>query len=130
MILDILSQHPASRIQLVKHLPELTDGGSLMHTGVVVEMPFSNGGLSTHSFQSPGHVADFLVKKSVWAIGGDGWAYDIGFGGLDHVLASGLNINVLVLDTEVYSNTGGQMSKATPRGSTAQFADAGMSQPK
>ena len=76
------------------------------------------------------NVADFLVKKSIWAIGGDGWAYDIGFGGLDHVLASGQNINVLVLDTEVYSNTGGQMSKATPRASTAQFAAAGKSQPK
>jgi len=71
------------------------------------------------------NVADFLVNKSVWVIGGDGWAYDIGFGGLDHVLASGMNINVLVLDTEVYSNTGGQMSKATPRGSIAQFAAAG-----
>jgi pyruvate-ferredoxin/flavodoxin oxidoreductase len=66
-----------------------------------------------------------LVKKSVWIVGGDGWAYDIGFGGLDHVLASGRNVNVLVLDTEVYSNTGGQMSKATPRGATARFAAAG-----
>jgi len=70
-------------------------------------------------------VADYLVKKSVWIIGGDGWAYDIGYGGLDHVLASGKNVNVLVLDTEVYSNTGGQMSKSTPRGSTAKFAAAG-----
>ncbi len=70
-------------------------------------------------------VADFLVKKSVWIIGGDGWAYDIGFGGLDHVLASGKNVNMLVLDTEVYSNTGGQMSKATPRGSIAKFAAGG-----
>ncbi len=74
--------------------------------------------------------ADFLVNKSVWIIGGDGWAYDIGFGGLDHVLASGMNINILVLDTEVYSNTGGQMSKATPRASTAQFAAAGKPRPK
>ena len=70
-------------------------------------------------------VADYLVEKSVWTIGGDGWAYDIGFGGLDHVLASGKNINVLVLDTEIYSNTGGQMSKATPLGAIAQFAAAG-----
>ncbi len=70
-------------------------------------------------------VADYLIKKSVWALGGDGWAYDIGYGGLDHVMASGRDINVLVLDTEVYSNTGGQMSKATPRGATAQFAAAG-----
>jgi pyruvate-ferredoxin/flavodoxin oxidoreductase len=75
-------------------------------------------------------IADFLVKKSVWVIGGDGWAYDIGYGGLDHVMASGKNVNVLVLDTEVYSNTGGQMSKATPRGATAQFAAAGKPMPK
>ncbi len=70
-------------------------------------------------------VADSLVKKSVWAVGGDGWAYDIGYGGLDHVLASGKNVNILVLDTEVYSNTGGQASKATPRGAVAKFAEAG-----
>jgi pyruvate-ferredoxin/flavodoxin oxidoreductase len=70
-------------------------------------------------------LADFLVKKSVWILGGDGWAYDIGYGGLDHVLASGRNVNILVLDTEVYSNTGGQSSKATPRGAVAKFAAAG-----
>ncbi|MGX9726202.1 MAG: pyruvate:ferredoxin (flavodoxin) oxidoreductase [Candidatus Electronema sp. VV] len=70
-------------------------------------------------------VADYLVKKSVWCFGGDGWAYDIGYGGLDHVLASGENINILVLDTEVYSNTGGQMSKSTPRAAVAQFAAGG-----
>jgi pyruvate-ferredoxin/flavodoxin oxidoreductase len=70
-------------------------------------------------------LADYLVKKSVWIVGGDGWAYDIGYGGLDHVLASGRNVNVLVLDTEVYSNTGGQMSKSTPRGAVAKFAAAG-----
>ena len=75
-------------------------------------------------------MADILVKKSVWIVGGDGWAYDIGFGGLDHVLASGRNVNVLVLDTEVYSNTGGQMSKATPRGAVAKFAAAGKPMPK
>jgi pyruvate-ferredoxin/flavodoxin oxidoreductase len=68
---------------------------------------------------------DYLVDKSVWCIGGDGWAYDIGYGGLDHVLASGKNINMLVLDTEVYSNTGGQASKSTPLGAVAQFASAG-----
>jgi pyruvate-ferredoxin/flavodoxin oxidoreductase len=70
-------------------------------------------------------VADSLVRRSVWIVGGDGWAYDIGFGGLDHVLGSGMNVNVLVLDTEVYSNTGGQMSKATPRGAVAKFATGG-----
>ncbi|MGH7145679.1 MAG: pyruvate:ferredoxin (flavodoxin) oxidoreductase [Planctomycetota bacterium] len=70
-------------------------------------------------------VADNLVRRSVWIVGGDGWAYDIGFGGLDHALSTGLDINVLVLDTEVYSNTGGQASKATPRGATAKFAITG-----
>jgi pyruvate-ferredoxin/flavodoxin oxidoreductase len=75
-------------------------------------------------------VIDHLVRRSVWIVGGDGWAYDIGSGGLDHVLASGRNINVLVLDTEVYSNTGGQQSKATPLGAVAKFAAAGKTTPK
>ena len=75
-------------------------------------------------------LADSLVRKSVWIVGGDGWAYDIGFGGLDHVLASGRDINVLVLDTEVYSNTGGQASKATQRGAVARFAASGKGTPK
>ena len=75
-------------------------------------------------------IADMLVRKSVWILGGDGWAYDIGYGGLDHVLASGRDVNALVLDTEVYSNTGGQMSKSTPRGAVAKFAAAGKPAPK
>jgi pyruvate-ferredoxin/flavodoxin oxidoreductase len=70
-------------------------------------------------------IADALVKKSVWIVGGDGWAYDIGYGGLDHVMASGQNVNILVLDTEVYSNTGGQASKSTPMGAVAKFAAGG-----
>ncbi|MBI4841000.1 MAG: pyruvate:ferredoxin (flavodoxin) oxidoreductase [candidate division NC10 bacterium] len=87
-------------------------------------------GLRTREAKDLQSLADALVKKSVWIIGGDGWAYDIGFGGLDHVLASGHNVNVLVLDTEVYSNTGGQMSKATPRGAVAKFAAGGKPGPK
>jgi pyruvate-ferredoxin/flavodoxin oxidoreductase len=75
-------------------------------------------------------LADVLVKKSVWIMGGDGWAYDIGYGGLDHVLASGRNVNILVLDTEVYSNTGGQASKSTPRAAVARFAAQGKGMPK
>lgn len=75
-------------------------------------------------------LADYLVRKSVWIIGGDGWAYDIGYGGLDHVLASGRDVNILVLDTEVYSNTGGQRSKATPLGAIAKFAAGGKESPK
>ncbi len=76
------------------------------------------------------NMAQYLVKRSVWIIGGDGWAYDIGYGGLDHVLASGKNVKVLVMDTEVYSNTGGQMSKATPLGAVAKFAAGGKPMPK
>ena len=75
-------------------------------------------------------IADLLVKKSVWIVGGDGWAYDIGYGGLDHVIASGKNVNLLVLDTEVYSNTGGQASKSTPRAAVAKFAAGGKPGPK
>jgi pyruvate-ferredoxin/flavodoxin oxidoreductase len=86
--------------------------------------------LEEEASPSPAHrrlllLADELVPKVVWIVGGDGWAYDIGFGGLDHVLASGRNVNLLVLDTEVYSNTGGQSSKATPRGAAAKFSTAG-----
>ena len=75
-------------------------------------------------------LADYLAEKVVWIVGGDGWAYDIGYGGLDHVLASGRNVNILVMDTEVYSNTGGQQSKATPLGAAAKFATAGKIRPK
>jgi len=88
-----------------------------------------NAGLKTW-LQNLHSLADYLVKKSVWIVGGDGWAYDIGYGGLDHVLASGRNVNVLVMDTEVYSNTGGQMSKATPLGAVAKFAAGGKPAPK
>jgi pyruvate-ferredoxin/flavodoxin oxidoreductase len=91
--------------------------------------------LRLHQIDSPDAkqllaLADLLVKKSVWIIGGDGWAYDIGYGGLDHVMASGRNVNILVLDTEVYSNTGGQASKSTPRGAVAKFAAGGKPGPK
>jgi pyruvate-ferredoxin/flavodoxin oxidoreductase len=81
--------------------------------------------MDSHDVRRLTKLADMLVKKSVWIIGGDGWAYDIGFGGLDHVIASGRDVNLLVLDTEVYSNTGGQMSKSTPRGAVARFAALG-----
>ncbi len=87
-------------------------------------------GIQTAEARDLEAVCDGLVRRSVWIIGGDGWAYDIGYGGLDHVLASGLNVNILVLDTEVYSNTGGQRSKATPLGAVARFAFAGKRTPK
>ena len=91
----------------------------------VIELKKKLAGINISEATALRSVADSLVKKSVWLIGGDGWAYDIGFGGLDHVLGSGRNVNVLVLDTEVYSNTGGQMSKATPRAAVAKFATGG-----
>lgn len=81
--------------------------------------------LATPAAEQLSAVAEYLIRRSVWIIGGDGWAYDIGFGGLDHVLSSGEDVNILVLDTEVYSNTGGQNSKATPRGAVAKFAAGG-----
>ncbi len=84
-----------------------------------------NGKSDTRKVRQLLSLADYLVRKSVWSFGGDGWAYDIGYGGLDHVLATGRNVNILVMDTEVYSNTGGQRSKATPLGSVAKFAAAG-----
>ncbi|MFO0981541.1 MAG: pyruvate:ferredoxin (flavodoxin) oxidoreductase [Planctomycetota bacterium] len=87
-------------------------------------------GVSTIAARRLDAIADYLVQKSVWIVGGDGWAYDIGFGGLDHVFSLGRNVNILVLDTEVYSNTGGQQSKATPLGAAAKFAVAGKATPK
>jgi len=81
--------------------------------------------LSSESAKELASIADSLIRRSLWIIGGDGWAYDIGFGGLDHVLASGTDVNILVLDTGVYSNTGGQASKATPRAAAAKFAANG-----
>ncbi len=87
-------------------------------------------GLNSPEAKQLSVLADMLVKKSVWIVGGDGWAYDIGYGGLDHLLASGRNVNLLVLDTEVYSNTGGQASKSTPRGAVAKFAAGGKPGPK
>jgi len=96
----------------------------------VVALKEKLAGVDTPEAKELMSVADALVKKCVWIVGGDGWAYDIGYGGLDHVLASGRNVNVLVLDTEVYSNTGGQMSKSTPRSAVAKFAAGGKPMPK
>lgn len=113
-VLDALLSNPQSTPQEIDtqrdNIKKLKDKAKILNTNLAKEL------LS---------VADYLVKRSVWIIGGDGWAYDIGYGGLDHVLASGRDVNVLVLDTEVYSNTGGQMSKATPLGAIAKFAAGG-----
>jgi pyruvate-ferredoxin/flavodoxin oxidoreductase len=111
--------------------PGVTDAGGIAESRkAVAEIRHKLAGVDTPEAQDLMTVVDALVKKSVWVVGGDGWAYDIGYGGLDHVLASGANVNLLVLDTEVYSNTGGQMSKATPRGAVAKFAAGGKSRPK
>ena len=113
---------------LVKELLEADqtkESGIAAQRERVSELKKKLAGLNTPEAARLLSSADSLVRKSVWLLGGDGWAYDIGFGGLDHVLASGRNVNVLVMDTEVYSNTGGQMSKATPRGAVAKFATGG-----
>ncbi len=102
-----------------------TESGIAAQRKRVAEVKRMIAGLETNEARDLMALADALVRKSVWLVGGDGWAYDIGFGGLDHVLGSGMNVNVLVLDTEVYSNTGGQMSKSTPRGAVAKFASGG-----
>ena len=98
-------------VQALLNADQSTEAGIREQRERVKALKAKLAGISTLEARDLTIVADTLVKKSVWAFGGDGWAYDIGYGGLDHVLASGRNINVLVLDTEVYSNTGGQMSK-------------------
>jgi pyruvate-ferredoxin/flavodoxin oxidoreductase len=107
-----------------------TEAGVIAQRERVEQLKQRFGALGSSEARNLAAVADTLVKKSVWGFGGDGWAYDIGYGGLDHVLASGANVNLLVLDTEVYSNTGGQASKATPIGAVAKFAFGGKSKPK
>jgi pyruvate-ferredoxin/flavodoxin oxidoreductase len=102
-----------------------TETGIFEQRARVAQLKEKLRGASTPETRDLLSLADSLVKKSVWILGGDGWAYDIGYGGRDHVLASGRNVNILVLDTEVYSNTGGQMSKSTPRGAVAKFAAGG-----
>jgi pyruvate-ferredoxin/flavodoxin oxidoreductase len=107
------------------HAEQVTETDIAAQRARVAELKERIADLNTPEALQLKSLADMLVKRSVWILGGDGWAYDIGYGGLDHVLASGRNVNVLVLDTQVYSNTGGQMSKATPRGAVAKFAAAG-----
>jgi pyruvate-ferredoxin/flavodoxin oxidoreductase len=119
--------------ELVKGLLEAdqsTEAGIKAQRDRVAVLKQKLAGIKSSEAYRLAAVADALVKKSIWIVGGDGWAYDIGYGGLDHVLASGYDVNVLVLDTEVYSNTGGQMSKATPRGAVAKFAAGGKPRPK
>ncbi len=116
---------PRELADAIKNADQSTNEGIEAQRARVKELKGLIGNCSCEVCRRLLAVADYLVKKSVWIVGGDGWAYDIGYGGLDHVIAMGKNVNLLVLDTEVYSNTGGQMSKSTPRGSTAKFAAGG-----
>jgi pyruvate-ferredoxin/flavodoxin oxidoreductase len=115
----------ADLVDSILNAPQLRESELHAQRERVDELKRRLASLSGPAVDDLGSVVDHLVRRSVWIIGGDGWAYDIGAGGLDHVLATGRNVNVLVLDTEMYSNTGGQMSKATPLGAVAKFAAAG-----
>ncbi|HUI88771.1 MAG TPA: pyruvate:ferredoxin (flavodoxin) oxidoreductase [Anaerolineales bacterium] len=117
-------------VDAILHADQTNEAGIDAQRGRVAELKQKLAASADTRAKDLISVADSLVKKSVWIIGGDGWAYDIGYGGLDHVLASGRNVNVLVLDTEVYSNTGGQASKSTPRAAVAKFAMSGKGLPK
>ncbi|HNS96911.1 MAG TPA: pyruvate:ferredoxin (flavodoxin) oxidoreductase [Polyangiaceae bacterium] len=121
---DIAKSHP-QLVEQIKNAVQIEEPEILEQRARVAELKKILATKSDPESKALLTLADYLVKKSIWIVGGDGWAYDIGYGGLDHVLASGRNVNVLVLDTEVYSNTGGQMSKATPVGAVAKFAAAG-----
>src|SRR5262249_54724513 len=110
--------------------PQLRESELAAQRDRIADLKQRIAGLAGPAAEDLRSVADDLVRRSVWIVGGDGWAYDIGAGGLYHVLASARNVNVLVLDTEVYSNTGGQASKATPLGAVAKFAAAGKTAPK
>jgi len=116
---------PAELLTAIKEADQSSQAGIEEQRGRVAQLKEKLAACKCAECDQLASVADYLVQKSVWVLGGDGWAYDIGYGGLDHVLASGRNINVLVVDTEVYSNTGGQASKATPMGAVAKFAASG-----
>ncbi|MFZ0225660.1 MAG: pyruvate:ferredoxin (flavodoxin) oxidoreductase, partial [Mycobacterium sp.] len=120
----------AELVDAILAAPQLRESELAAQRDRVAELKNRLAGLDPAVTADLRSVVDSLVRRSVWIVGGDGWAYDIGSGGLDHVLATGRNVNVLVLDTEVYSNTGGQMSKSTPLGAVAKFAAAGKTVPK
>jgi pyruvate-ferredoxin/flavodoxin oxidoreductase len=129
-LLKTVSDLPEQLVQKLVDADQSTDAGIRDQRARVAELKKLLSGRSDGPSRHLFELSDYLVNKLVWVIGGDGWAYDIGFGGLDHVLASGRNVNILVLDTEVYSNTGGQSSKSTPRGATAKFAMSGKERAK
>jgi len=125
LVLRLASRIGDSLVSELLNSPQATEADIAAQRTRVAELKKKIAGADSNDARELLAVADALVRKSVWVVGGDGWAYDIGAGGLDHVLGSGANVNALVLDTEVYSNTGGQMSKATPRGAVAKFATGG-----
>jgi pyruvate-ferredoxin/flavodoxin oxidoreductase len=122
---ELAAQLPAADVAGLKAADQSKDAGIAQARLHVAAIKASIAGSEDEAVRRFLWIADYLVKKSVWVLGGDGWAYDIGFGGLDHVVASGRKINILVLDTEVYSNTGGQCSKSTPMGAVAKFSAGG-----
>jgi len=116
---------PAELVDGLKNAPQQSESQLRAQRDRVDELTHHLQALGTNDAQQFISIVDHLVRRSVWIVGGDGWAYDIGYGGLDHVMASGRDVNILVMDTEVYSNTGGQMSKATPLGASAKFSVGG-----
>jgi pyruvate-ferredoxin/flavodoxin oxidoreductase len=116
-------------VSAILHASQGDEAGLEEQRGRVLALRGKLGSLASPDAKTLTGIADYLVRKSVWIVGGDGWAYDIGYGGLDHVIATGLDVNILVLDTAVYSNTGGQQSKATPTGAAAKFAASGKEVP-
>ena len=120
----------AELVEKILSNPQKTDIEIDEQRALVKTLREKLAGINDATAKQLNNLADYLVKKSLWILGGDGWAYDIGFGGVDHAIASGKNINILVMDTGVYSNTGGQQSKATPMGASAKFATAGKALPK
>ncbi len=125
MLTELQSEIGVDLVAAVLSADQSTEAGIAAQRARVTELRSKLAASGSPQARRLAEIADHLVRKSVWIVGGDGWAYDIGYGGLDHVLASGRNVKILVLDTEVYSNTGGQASKATPRAAIAKFAAAG-----
>ena len=125
MLVELRDALGADLVDDILEAPQLRESELSAQRDRVAELKHRLDGMDGAVVSDLLSVVDHLVRRSVWIVGGDGWAYDIGAGGLDHVLASGRNVNVLVLDTEVYSNTGGQMSKSTPLGAIAKYAAAG-----
>ena len=129
-LLEGLKSELGDIVEKIMFNPQKTDAEIDAQRENVKALRARLAGMNSKEAKELDNLADYLIKKSVWILGGDGWAYDIGFGGLDHAIASGKNVNILVMDTGVYSNTGGQQSKATPMGASAKFATAGKALPK